>query len=818
MQPSELIYIEVLLPLALPKTYTYSVPVSLMDEIKFGIRVEVSLKNKFYSGLIIKILDNGFIPPYKTKNIISIIDKTPIILSKHLELWLWIAEYYMCTLGEVMNAALPAGLKMSSETIVEINISELNIDIDLTDDEYLVYEALQIQKKLNIKEIHEIIGKKQVQGLISQLINKGMVSIREEMLESYIEKKEKLISLNCDMVDEIQILELLEMVKKSKHKTNVILAFMQLSNAGLEVSKNSIMKKAGVNSTIIKQMIDKGILIESQRSVSRLKTSGKSTKVLSDLSDLQSKIVQNIEKVFESKNHLLLHGVTGSGKTRIYQEFIKKIVSDGGQVLYLVPEIGLTTQLISRLTDVFGDDVYIFHSRLNPNERVEIWNSAAKGKPIILAARSGLFLPYSNLKMIIIDEEHDSSFKQQSPTPHYNARDVAAYMGQYENIKVIFGSATPSLETIYNCKTGKYGYVSLTTRYGDVSLPEIRIVDMKIKSLLMPDNTKYSIPLATMIQSTINSGEQVILFQNRRGYSPTVICNQCDWTAKCPNCDVSLTYHKKMSEMKCHYCGYRHQEFQLCPSCRSSKLNYLGYGTEKIELELTNLFPDLKIKRMDLDTTRTKSEIEKIMIEFENQEIDILVGTQMITKGLDFEKIGLVGIIDFDRLTQFPDFRANERAFQLAMQVGGRAGRRNKQGMVIVQTYTPENLIIKDLINHDFDSFTERELKERELFSYPPFCRIIELAIFHRKAETCFESAKNLQIELSKIENLNVIGPSIPGIARIKGYYQYNILIKIDRNYKNLKFLKRSIKKVIEKTDEIKALRSARISVDVDPY
>ncbi|MEZ4908565.1 MAG: primosomal protein N' [Saprospiraceae bacterium] len=566
--------------------------------------------------------------------------------------------------GEVMNAALPTGLKMSSETIIElIQSDEDDIFTEYTDDEYMIFEALELQKKLNIKEIQEILGKKHIQPIINSMMSKNIISLHEEMVSTYKPKKIKLISLTDTELNDEKTLELLERVKRSKHKTNVLLSYFQLSKNSELVEKSELLTLSNAGSNVIKQMVDSGIFIENSKVISRLKSWNKSKNDLPPLSEIQTETIQNIKNSFENHNHILLHGVTGSGKTRIYQEFIKEIIDEGGQVLYLVPEIGLTSQLISRLTDIFADDVHIFHSKLNSQERVEIWNSAREGKPIILAARSGLFLPFKNLKLIIVDEEHDNSFKQQSPSPYYNARDVAAYIGSKYDVKVIFGSATPSLETIYNCKAEKYKYIPLNARFGNVNLPEIKVIDMRIKSLLMAENSKYSIPLMAGIQHSINNGEQVLLFQNRRGYSPVVICNSCGWTGSCPNCDVSLTYHKFSNELRCHYCGYRINNPDKCPDCGSLKLNYLGYGTEKIEKELEQLFPDMKIKRMDFDTTRSKNDLENLMAEFDAHKIDILVGTQMITKDANFEKLGLVGIIDIDRLMHFPDFRANERAF-----------------------------------------------------------------------------------------------------------------------------------------------------------
>ncbi|MGE5356784.1 MAG: primosomal protein N' [Deltaproteobacteria bacterium] len=810
-------FVEVLLPLALPKTYTYAVPGELSDKIRFGIRVEVSLKNKFYAGLVIDLHDEIAGNDYKIKPVISIIDSHPIISEVHFELWKWIAQYYMCTIGEVMTAALPAGLKMSSETIIELLPESDSSEIEFNDDEYMVYEALELKSELNLKDIKEILGKSSVYSVIQSLLSKGIINVREELINTFKPKQIKLIRISPEYNDEDKIAELFIKLKRSNSKTRVLLSYFQMTNTGDEVLKSELTKLAAVKSSVIKELRQSGILIETVKTASRLKPGGEKREELPDLSEYQKITVDRIEECFESNNQVLLHGVTGSGKTRIYQEFIQKAISSGGQVLYLVPEIGLTAQMINRLTGVFGEDVSIFHSKINQNERVEVWNSAFHGKPVILAARSGIFLPFRDLRLIIVDEEHDSSYKQQNPSPHYNARDIASYLANKLNIRVLLGTATPSLESYHNCMIKKYCYVKIDQRFGQVSMPEIRINDMRNTSALVPNNLKYSIALISMIQQTLNNHEQVLLFQNRRGFAPVVICHTCGWNAKCPNCDVSLTFHKKMEEIRCHYCGFRKKIIEICPVCGSLRVGNLGYGTEKIESELKQFFPDANIKRMDLDTIRTRNDIENLMIEFEEKKIDILVGTQMITKGLDFDRIGLVGIIDIDKLMQFPDFRSNERTFQLAVQVAGRSGRRNKQGLVIIQTHDPENPLINDIINSDFKSFSSRELEEREFYRYPPFIRLIELTILHSNFDKCRAGA-DLLAKLIKIHHSDLIGPAVPGIGRIRGLYQISVIVRIDMTNHSLNKVKTIIKKSIEKVFVSDGLKSLKVRIDVDPY
>ncbi len=809
-------YARVVLPLALPKSYLYSVPQHMENQIKFGVRVEVPLRRKFYSGLIVGITSER--PDYPTKDIISVIDERPIIEKSHFNLWKWIAGYYMSTIGQVMNVALPSGLKMSSETLLGLMTKEEIDHMDLNDEEYLVYEALKIQNDLNLKDIRDILDKKTVYPIIHSLLDKQIVNIREEMVKNYKPKKIKYIELTEKHKEDEDMIEAFDLAKRSKHQTNAILAFAQLKNTQQEISKAALKELAQVDSSVIKKLVEKGIFNEYEKTISRLIPFAENSNELPELSKGQQKSIDEIDEIFKTKNHVLLHGVTGSGKTRIYQEYIKRTFDKGGQVLFLVPEIGLTTQLINRLAAVFGKEVYIFHSKLNQNERVEIWNAVKNGKPIILGARSGIFLPFRNLKLIIVDEEHDNSYKQQNPSPRYNARDVAAYLGAIDDIKVIFGSATPSLESYYNTKTEKYGYVRLNERFGNVSMPEIRIIDMRHKSMLLPNNSKYSIALTSMIQNTLNNNEQVLLFQNRRGYSPTLICNNCGWNSQCINCDVSMTYHKYHNELKCHYCGHREKVPEYCPRCGKSGLSFLGYGTEKIEDELKIIFPDAKVRRMDIDTVRTKNDIERLMAEFDTGKIDILVGTQMITKGLDFDHIGMVGVIDIDRLMQFPDFRANERAFQLVLQVGGRAGRRKKQGLVIIQTHNPQHPMLNDVLNTDYESFVMRELEERKLFKYPPFNRIIEITIMHKKPDKCFQGASNMADLLKSRLLQRVVGPAIPGISRVRGFYQYRIMIKLEKSGLNIPQVKDFIQECKDRVKKSTGLKTIRINIDVDGY
>ena len=815
---SDIHFVRVIMPLALPKSYTFQVPEELRGLIRFGVRVEVPLRNKLYAGLVVELLDGAHQPEFKTRPVFSVLDDEPILTEQQYDLWQWIAGYYMCTIGEVMNVALPSGLKLSSETILSLEQGVLYDHLELSDDEFMIVEALEIQGELSIGTIREILNKKTVYPIVKRLLDKQLVWTKELLQESYKPKVETFVQFSPEYLNEEPDWEtVFALTARSIHQTNAILGLIKLHKQQKWVPQSLLCQQARIPSSALKALEKKGIVDISKREVSRLQGYEGEIEDLPPLSETQIETVREIRLGFESKHHALLHGVTGSGKTRIYQEFIQETIAAGGQVLYLLPEIGLTSQIVHRMNRVFGDQVLVFHSKLGIHQRVEIWNACRQGAPLVIGARSALFLPFTKLRLIIVDEEHDPSFKQQSPNPRYSARDVASYMASSWGARIIFGSATPSMESYANARTGKYTYISLMSRYGKVSLPEIEIVNMMEKSNQIPGNNHYSIRLLTQIQSVLNAGEQVLLFQNRRGYAPSLICNSCGWHSECPNCDISMTWHKAFKELRCHYCSAKTPVPEQCPRCGSPGLFDLGLGTEKIEDELAKLLPEASISRMDLDTAGSKSAIDKILLDFDLGKTDILIGTQMITKGLDFDRIGLVGILDADRLIQFPDFRSNERAFQLMLQVGGRAGRREKRGKVIIQTTLINHPLLKDVLDHDYEGFSQRELKERQQFHYPPFSRLINIQLQHKDPKKCLNAARELAGLLRAKLGKRVLGPAVPGIARIRNVYRQQILIKMEKSGDTVIKIKDLIRECQVKLQADKEHASVRVILDVDP-
>jgi primosomal protein N' (replication factor Y) len=812
-------YIKVILPLALPKGYTFSVPEYLAEKIQFGIRVEVPLRNKLYAGIIVEMMEEGYQPQFSTKSILAVLDEQPVITADQYVLWQWIASYYMCTIGEVMNVALPSGLKLSSETRISLEKGMQWEHMALSDDEYMVVEALEMQNELTIEMIRDILDKKTVYPVIKKLLDKQLIDTREELQEAYKPKMVNFVRFSEAYSGNNPEWEpLLESLSRSMHQTNAVLGLIQLRKQFDHVPRKELYDMTGIKSTVLNALEKKGIVELYVKEVSRLEPFSGETEPLPPLSEIQVATIELIRNGFEESHHALLHGVTGSGKTRIFQEFIKETIESGGQVLYLLPEIGLTSQIVHRMNKIFGDQVLVFHSKLGIHKRVEIWNSIRSGNPLVIGARSSMFLPFTNLKLIIVDEEHDASYKQQSPNPRYNARDVASFMASRWQAKVIFGSASPSLESYYNARLGKYTYIPLTKRHGDVELPAIEVVNMSEKSSLLPNSIFYSVRLISQIHQVLNDKKQVLLFQNRRGYSPTLICNTCGWHSGCKNCDISMTYHKVFNELRCHYCSSKAPVPHSCPQCGSASIFDLGLGTEKVEDELSRLLPDAKIARMDLDTAGTKTAIDKILLNFELGEIDVLIGTQMITKGLDFDRIGLVGILDADRLIQFPDFRSNERAFQLMLQVGGRSGRRQEQGRVIIQTTLVNHPLIKDVLSHDYESFVDREIRERKQFRYPPFTRLISINLQHKDPKLCYKTARQMTGLLKQKLGQRVLGPAVPGIARIRGQYRQHILIKMEKRGQAVTSIKAIVADVRDQLSADKAFSRVRIIVDVDPF
>ena len=790
----------------------------MWPQLQFGIRVEVPLRNKLYSAIMISEAEEDTSGLKKLRFIRAIIDDHPIITRQQHNLWMWMSSYYHCTLGEVMNVALPSGLKLNSETKLIIRSHIDDYSGELSEKEYLLAEAISIQNELSINQVQDILEQKTVYPYIKSLLDKGILLVKEELKAGFKVKTSEFVKLNAAFTHTTQaISQAFDLVARSEKQTRALLSYAQLSREHNWVDKRKIYNHAEVDNTVIKAMVKKGVLDLESKEVSRITNELVVPKPLPPLNEHQVIAKEEIKKEFEHLDKVLLFGVTGSGKTRIYIDLIKETLARGEQVLYLLPEIALTTQIVDRLMHTFSAEIGVYHSKMSNNQRVELWQASMKGKGLVMGARSSIFLPFKKLGLIIIDEEHDPSFKQSDPAPRYNGRDTAIYLATLHKAKVLLGTATPSLETYLNTHKKRYGLVKLMERHGASVLPKIEIIDLRnqYKKGLM--KSLFSKDLKDAIDQALAKKEQVLIFQNRRGYSPTLQCTVCDFHAECPNCDVSLTVHKYFHELRCHYCGYRHKLPHLCPQCGFDKLDKLGFGTEKIEDEIKKIFPQGKVARMDLDTAKTKNAYERILSSFKHHEIDILVGTQMITKGLDFENISVVGVLAADKILFFPDFKANERAFQLFTQVAGRAGRREKQGRVIIQTFNPQHPVIRETRDHDHVAFYARELKERKDFVYPPFFRLISITVKHKKPEIAEETAKVLATKLrSKLGN-RVMGPSVPGISRIRGFYIQNIMIKMEKKLEVVQGVKTLITQIKLELNQMAGLKSARVIINVDP-
>ncbi len=810
--------IKVLLPLAIPRSYTYSVPESLQAQIQFGVRVEIPLRRKLYSGIITH-LDAEEDPLVKPKPIISVLDSEPIITPTQLKLWKWIAQYYCCTLGQVMNIAIPSGLKLNSETrITALQALDAHLINLVKDNEFMIAEALLNNGELSIDELAKTLGKSSVYPAIKSLLDQGLITTGEHLLEKYKPKTQDYVRFTEYYRSKSKTIdEAFNLTTKSEKQTNALLAMLALSPQMDWVDKGDLYKKTKIDSTVINALIKKGIVDKEKFEVSRIKDGDADTTALPPMSEAQQAAYEQTLSYFEEGKNVLLFGVTGSGKTRIYTEIIQEVIDRGQQVLFLLPEIALTTQLVQRLTKTFGNDVGVYHSRLDQHRRVELYQSALEGKPIFIGARSSLFLPFQNLGLIVVDEEHDPSYKQSDPAPRYQGRDTALYLSKLTGANVILGSATPSMETYLNGINGKLGVVNLIHRFGEAVLPDIEIVDLKQMHKDGQMRSMFSVPLLQSMKEALANQEQIILFQNRRGYSPTLQCSVCEWVAECPNCDVSLTTHKYYDQLRCHYCGYRHTTPKECHACGSNKLIKVGFGTEKIEDELAKFLKDANIARLDYDTAKTRNQFESLIYDFEHHEIDVLIGTQMITKGLDFDNIGLVGILLADKIMNFPDFRANERAFQLFTQVAGRAGRRKKKGKVIIQTYNPTHAVIQETLKVDYAGYYKRELAERQEFKYPPYFRQMTLTIKHKMQDKCNQTAEFLATKLREALGGRVIGPAAPGIPRIRNQYITLITIKMEQDWEAIKKIKDIVQNAVHHLKSQKNTSTVRININIDP-
>ena len=824
------LFAKLLLPLPVPGYFTYRVPFEMNAAIKMGQRVVVQFgRKKIYTALVREITQT--VPSYPPKYINTILDDHPVVTEKQFTFWEWLANYYMCTVGEVMNAALPQGLKLVSESQLILNPEFIPDQEVLSENEYLVTEALINKKKITISEVGNLTGLQKTIPLIKTMIDKKLINIVEELNEEFRPKLITYVRISQDYLeDEDKLREAFESLNKRAFKQlQILMSLMNLSqnqsDEAQEITQVDLLKSVDGSAAQINALVEKGILEKYQKLSSRLFDVESSSEVSSiDLSEPQTKALAEIKKHFIDKDVVLLHGVTSSGKTEIYIKLIEETIKRGEQVLYLLPEIGLTTQIIKRLQKYFGSAVGVYHSRYNKHEKVEIWNKVTQENSenetppyqIILGPRSALFLPFDNLGLIIVDEEHDNSYKQFDPAPRYNARDSAIYLASLHSSKTLLGSATPAIETYYNAKHHKYGLVELKERYGNISMPEILVADVKDASRKKQMHSHFSSFLLKHIDEALENKEQIILFQNRRGFSLRLECDVCNWIPECVQCDVTMTYHKSSNHLRCHYCGYSTPVPSECPSCRNPKILMKGFGTEKVEEELAILYPKLRIVRMDLDTTRSKHAYQKIITDFENKAIDILVGTQMVTKGLDFDNVSVVGILNADNMLSYPDFRSPERSFQMMAQVSGRAGRKNKRGKVIIQTYNPYHSVIRDVIDNNYIKTYKDIIVERINFKYPPFYRLIEIRLKHKDYQVLNSAAAYLTKIMRAHFGELVLGPEYPMVSRIKNLFIKHILLKIEKN-NQLPQAKVELKNILDQFNKDKKHKGVYMIIDVDP-
>lgn len=812
-------FIDVIVPLSVANTFTYSVSEAEFNFIEKGMRVAVPFgKTSVYTGIVLNKHHQSPVL-YQAKDIFTIIDEYPVVTDKQLQFWQWIAMYYMCTLGDVYKAALPSALLLESETILSYN-KNMVVDLaTLSDDEYLLVEAFENQPILRFEEIQKILNKKKVFDIVDGLIKKEIIFLNEHLQEVYKPKLVKYVRLNEEYQEEEKFNQL-QLELKSDKQRGLILKYFQLSRGNVLVELKTLLKEAAVSSAVFATLEKKGYFETYALAKDRIQFDA-AFKDEVVFSEDQDKTHQTIKEHFTTFDVSLLKGVTGSGKTEIYIQLIKECLQNGKQLLFLVPEIGLTTQLVQRLTHYFGNKVAVYNSKYSENERVEVYNHVLnmhENAQIVIGSRSSIFLPFKNLGLIIVDEEHEATYKQIDPAPRFHARDAVVVLAKMHEAKVLLGSATPSLESYYNAYQGKYGYVELNKRFGNIQLPEIVLVDLKEARKRKEINGFFSVKLIDAINEALFNGEQVLLFQNRRGYSPVLECLTCGNVPHCTMCDVSLTYYKHQNHLKCHYCGYTMAMPNKCHACHSPDISAKGLGTEQIEDALNHLFPNKKIARMDQDTTRGKFAFEKLFDSFKNGEIDIMVGTQMLAKGLDFDNVSLVGIMNADSMLSFPDFRAHERAFQLMLQVAGRAGRKTKQGKVLIQTYNPYHNTIQQVTRNDYHGMFKEQMYERLNFKYPPFYRLIKVQLKHVSFEKVEQASQWLAQHLrSNVVDVLVLGPQAPSINRIRNQYIQVILIKLPIN-KSAQALKSSIQKSIHSLESIGAYRAVKTTISVDFY
>ncbi|SDB24662.1 replication restart DNA helicase PriA [Flavobacteriaceae bacterium MAR_2010_188] len=814
-------FIDIILPIPLEKLFSYKITDAEAEFLSVGMRVAVPFgKSKIYTGLVHAIHQNAPIV-YEAKEIHQILDERPVVTNIQLKFWEWISNYYMCSLGEVMRAALPTGFLLESETIIKRNLSEELDETSLEDEEFLIYDALHHNSSLSINDVMSILDKKRVLPVINRLIEKNAILLHEEIFQKYKPKLNRYIRLNRTYSSEENLTSLLDELNRAPKQRDVLMHLFNISSTSRKPVKiQELAKISNASTSTISTLLEKGILEDYYIQEDRVNYEGEESDNLMKLNSHQKIALDEIKKSFKINDVTLLHGVTSSGKTEIYVKLIEKVLESGKQALYLLPEIALTTQLVNRLQEYFGEAVIVYHSKYSSHERFEVWNNVLENSPkaqVIIGARSSILLPFQKLGLVIVDEEHETSFKQFDPAPRYHARDASIVLANLFKAKTLLGSATPSLESYHNAKSGKFGMVTLNTRFNNVLMPEIELVDIreKYKRKLMKGH--FSDRLIEEMTTALTEGNQVILFQNRRGFSPIIECTTCGHSPQCPNCDVSLTYHQYRNQLRCHYCGYHTAMHTKCEACGVASLDTLGLGTEQVEEEVNALFPDYKSARMDLDTTRGKYGYEKIITSFEQQEIDILIGTQMVTKGLDFRNVRLVGIMNADSMLNFPDFRAHERSFQLMVQVSGRAGRTDARGKVLIQSYDPNHKILKQVSMVDYEGMYKEQMDERHNFRYPPIYRLIKLTFRHKDFEKVNNASEWFAKALRHALKKNVLGPEFPPVSRIRNQYNKNILVKVDKD-QSISKTKKAIIKINNSFLGVKDFRSVRVIVNVDNY
>ena len=818
-------FVSVILPLPLKQLFTYELEEAEYQFLLPGMRVAVPFgKSKVYTALVYS-LENTFEGTYEPKRILSILDATPIVTEIQLKHWSWMADYYMCALGEVYKTAVPTALILEGETHLRRS-DILKRDHDaliagLSDNAYIVLDALPSDVSLPIQTLSTLVQNDNIFNIIEVLLNLKLVVVEEQLTARYTPKFRNEYAFPKHFLSDAIHVESLELKLKNAPKQLEIVNFFIAAASHSKVITDLDLRNNGLSPAALKALVSKGVLEKTARRVDRvLLDPDFKTIPIKPLNPPQIKALAAIKSHFNERKVALLHGVTASGKTEVYAALIQEALSSGKQVLYLLPEIALTTQLITRLQSYFGTSVSVYHSKYNLQERVEVWQNTVNESPkaqLIVGARSALFLPFKKLGLVIVDEEHENSFKQFDPAPRYHARDSAIVLAHISKAAIVLGSATPSLESMQNVLQHKYGLAELTKRHANIAMPSINLIDLKEQYKKKKMKLQFSEPLRWAIEETLSAGEQVILFQNRRGYAPIVECFSCGHTPHCKSCDVSLTFHSNAGVLRCHYCGYEEYKKSQCNACGSLDVSTKGFGTEQVVASLEVLFPEARVGRMDLDTTRAKDGYQQIIDRFEQHEIDILVGTQMLSKGLDFRDVGLVGVMAADALLNFPDFRAHEKTFQLLTQVAGRAGRTEKKGKVLIQTYQPEHQILQQVTSYEFQSMCKEQLYQREIYKYPPFNKIIKITLKHKEYNKLNDAADWFAKGLKNIFKTGVLGPEFPVVSRVRNQYIKHILLKVPHQYA-LKQVKDSLLRLEKSFEAVGPFKGVRIVFNVDPY